>query len=68
MLFDFTKRETPDDDYKVPCVGPYDCGGKEPSIKEVLSDPVIQQIAHSDKISPEDLAIHVEKLRKKIKA
>lgn len=66
MLFGWNRRDVPKEEAELPCVGLFCVGNEEPTLKEVLSDPMIHQVAKSDKIAPEQLSGCVEEMRKKI--
>lgn len=67
MLFGLNKRPPKKEEVTLPVVGPYGEGGEEPTLKEMLADPMIQQLARSDKIQPGELSDNVEMMRRKLR-
>ena len=67
MLFGLNKRSTPKEEVVLPDLGPFSAGGEEPTLKEMLSDPMIHQVARSDKISHQELQDNVEEMRKRLR-
>lgn len=67
MLFGLNKREAKKEEASLPCVGPFCDGGAEPSLQEMLSDPLVQQLARSDKIRPDELSENVKLMREKLR-
>ena len=68
MLFGLTLREAPNEKVELPMVGPYSVGGEEPSLKDLLDDPLIHMVARSDKIERDQLIGCVEKVRRRMRA
>lgn len=63
MLFGLNKREHKTVDYEQLLEGPYGSGCAEPDLEEILSDPMIHQIARADNVAPRELAEKIKEMR-----
>lgn len=67
MLFNFAKPAEKEDDRQAYVDGPYVDAGDEPSLCEMLADPMIHLVAKSDKVEIDDLAGTMKMMRAKIR-
>lgn len=67
MLFGLNRRPPKKEKVTLEVTGPYGTGGDEPALQELLCDPLVQQLARSDKILPNELSDNVEMMRRKLR-
>ncbi len=67
MLFGLNKRVAREEEVVLPDTGPFSAGCEEPSLREMLVDPLVHQVAKSDKIPPRKLLEDLVEVRNKLR-
>lgn len=67
MLFGINKQVEKKLAYDPNVDGPYGSGCEEPELEEILSDPMIHQIARADNVAPRELAETIKEMRRRFR-
>ncbi|NVJ92906.1 MAG: hypothetical protein HWE34_14685 [Methylocystaceae bacterium] len=67
MLFGMNLRKPQRDHVDHPLQGPYSGGSEEPLLRDLLEDPLVHMVAHSDKIERDDLVGCMESAKGKMR-